>query len=436
MKILLAIVSFILIEVSSFAQAQPTKEDLQRRNQELSKEIEDIKANLEKTHGDKKATLSLLSKLNRKIEARNQIIENIKGEVYYIEKDIIHTYHEIDTLKKELDTLKAQYAKSIIYAYKNRSSYDFLNFIFSANNFRDALKRITYLKTYRQYREQQAARIKNTNLILKDKVSSLTGKKENKSAALVEQSNQMSILEEDKKEKDKALAEIQEKEKELAQTMKKKEKQRREIAAQINKIIQRELAEARKKEQENQKRIKDSINLANKKNPPINNNIIKIPPPIKKSQRPPSELENTPEGIITSTQFEKNKGSLPWPVDQKYVTLHFGVNSIPAKPRPINVVSDGVTMETQLGAPVKVIFDGEVASVSNIADKILVIVRHGKYFSAYSNLESANVTRGQKVIRGQVIGKAGANDDGAGEMELIITNEKGTNLNPESWIRK
>jgi len=433
------LVIFYLLLFTIVLNAQPTKEDLQRKNQQLSTEIDEIRANLSKTTGDKKETMRYRILLNRKIEARNQLIENIKGEVYYIEKDIIRNYREIDTLKKELDTLKAQYAKSIVYAYKNRSNYDFLNFLFSAGTFNDALKRVAYLKNYRQYREQQAGQIKKTNELLQKKVENLTGKRQDKGKALDEQKKQMSVLAEDKKEQDVTLSKIQSKEKELSAAMQKKQKQKQEIARAIKRIIDEELAKQRRIEQDRIKKYRDSVAVAVKKNNTTTNpNVVKIvtPASIKKGPRPPSELENTPEGIITSAEFEKNRGSLPWPVDQKIVTYHFGRNIIPAKPRPIIEIREGVTMETGIGAAVKTIFDGEVTKVYNVADQVLVVIKHGKYFTAYSNLSSASVAIGQKVNRGQVIGKAGVNDDGAGEMELLIINEKGTYLNPEGWVRR
>ena len=436
MKQLLFIFTLLFLSVSSFAQ-QPTKEDLQRKTQELTKEIEAIRAVLAKTTDDKKGTIRNRLLLSRKIEARNQIINNIKGEVYYIEKDIIRNYHEIDTLKKELDTLKAQYAKSIVYAYKNRSNYDFLNFLFSAGTFNDALKRIAYLKNYRQYREQQAGQIKKTNELLKRKVESLTGKREDKGKALEEQNKQMDVLEQDKKEQDLTLAKLQKTEKELSTAMQKKQKQRQDVARAIKKIIDDEIAFARKQEQQRLKKYNDSVTLANKKNPPTTNPLVKIPTETTpKVKRPPAELEISPEGLITSTEFRKNQGNLPWPVDQKLVTFHFGRNVIPAKPRPIIENRDGVTIETGIGASVKSIFEGEVTMVSNIADQVLIVIKHGSYFSAYSNLSSASVSKGQKVTRGQAIGRVSTNDDGQGEMELLITNEKGTYLNPESWVRR
>jgi septal ring factor EnvC (AmiA/AmiB activator) len=148
-----------------------------------------------------------------------------------------------------------------------------------------------------------------------------------------------------------------------------------------------------------------------------------------------SVLENTPEGVITSQKFEENKGHLPWPVDRGEIVLHYGINRIPGTTRPIEVPSDGISIETSIGANVKAIFDGEVASVSNIGDKQLIIVKHGKYFSTYSNLQSVSVGRGQKVSAGQVIGQAGANDEGVGSMDLQMDTERGT-INPEQWIRR
>ena len=63
------------------------------------------------------------------------------------------------------------------------------------------------------------------------------------------------------------------------------------------------------------------------------------------------------------------------------------------------------------------------------------VVQHGKYFTVYSNLASANVQRGQAIKTGQVLGKAGANDDGEGQVDFIIMKES-NNVNPEQWLRR
>jgi septal ring factor EnvC (AmiA/AmiB activator) len=64
-----------------------------------------------------------------------------------------------------------------------------------------------------------------------------------------------------------------------------------------------------------------------------------------------------------------------------------------------------------------------------------VIVRHGKYFSTYSGLSSAGVAKGDKVKVGQTLGRMAEKADGMGELEFMISNDKGANLNPRLWLR-
>lgn len=132
-----------------------------------------------------------------------------------------------------------------------------------------------------------------------------------------------------------------------------------------------------------------------------------------------------------NASFEKNKGALPWPADG-YVISHFGPNQYPGG---IDYNNPGVSIGVKLGAPVKSVFDGEVTLVNYMDDKQVVFIKHGKYFTVYSNLASASVQRGDKVKTGQVIGKAGVNDDGNGEVDFILMQES-NNVNPESWLKR
>ena len=83
----------------------------------------------------------------------------------------------------------------------------------------------------------------------------------------------------------------------------------------------------------------------------------------------------------------------------------------------------------------KSIFDGEVISVFDVEGESNVLIRHGKYFTTYGNLASSSVSKGDQVKSGQVIGKAGSNSDGNGEIEFLLLLEN-KNLDPASWIRR
>lgn len=433
---------FLLAAVAFAGNAQngQSKEELQRKTQQLLKEIEAVKQDLEETQKTKKQTLGVLRGIEKKMNIRNQIIQNIKGEVYLVERDIIKTYRDIDTLKKELGTLKEQYAQSVVYAYKNRSNYDFLNFLFSAGSFSDALKRVSYLKTYRSYRAQKAGDILNTQKQLEAKIASLSGKRQEKTVALNLEGKQMAELEVEKKEKDKVVAQIGSQEKKLRATLANREKERRQVQNAIAAVIKREKDEAMRREREEAKKRANEAAKTGTGNATATAKTT-TPPKTTTTTAPPkrreaSVLENTPEGLIRSQQFEENRGSLPWPVDKGVVTLRYGTNTIPGLgTKALEIPSDGLTMEVAVGASIKAVFDGEVSSVFNVGNIQVVTLKHGKYFTTYSNLQSVAVSKGAKVTAGQVIGRAAINDDGVGEVSFQIDTERGTQ-NPEIWLRR
>ena len=122
-------------------------DELKKKQVEIQREIDDLKKTLDATKKNKKAGLGQLSMIQKKIRLREEAIGNISDQIDVIQGSISKSRNEITRLKAELDTLKIQYEKSVVYAYKNRSNYDFLNFIFSASNFNDALRRVQYLKS-------------------------------------------------------------------------------------------------------------------------------------------------------------------------------------------------------------------------------------------------------------------------------------------------
>jgi septal ring factor EnvC (AmiA/AmiB activator) len=130
-----------------------------------------------------------------------------------------------------------------------------------------------------------------------------------------------------------------------------------------------------------------------------------------------------------NASFEKNRGALPWPVNG-FVISHFGPN----RWGDIDYNNPGVTIGAKVGESVKAVFKGEVTLVSYIDDKQAVFIKHGKYFTVYSNLGSASVKKGDDVETGQVIGKAGVNDEGQGQVDFILMKES-DNVNPESWLK-
>lgn len=423
---------FFLFALPAFSQQPVDKDALQKQRDQLKKDIAKTEEELNETQRTTKVNLGQLSLINKKLNLQGNVIDNISGEIKNLNDNIYLSQLEINKIRRILDTLKVEYAKSMVYAYKNRSNYDFINFIFSANSFNDAIKRIAYLKSYRAYREMQADNIIKTQAILEEKIALLSGSKKTKAEVLKEKDKELNKLQKQQQEKANIVSQLKGRQKELLAQVKEKRRQDAKIKNAITAMIRREIeiakAEAAKKEKARLEGLKNSKPESPSTKEEISS-AVKVTKPVS-VPKANSILVSSEADKELNASFEKNKGSLPWPADG-FVISHFGANQYPGG---IDYNNPGVSIGTKDGAAVKAVFDGEVTLVSYIDDKQAVFIKHGKYFTVYSNLSSATVKRGDKVSTGQIIGRAGLNDEGQGETDFILMKEN-DNINPESWLR-
>lgn len=486
-KIFLIIITLFLgvfIPSTTFCQP-PSREELTKQKQQIQREIDELNNSLNKVRTDKGNVLRKMNIVNTKIEARERLINNINKEMKRIDEDMYLKQVEIYRLKKELDTLKKKYAQSIVYAYKNRSNYQYLNFLFSANSFNDALKRVNYLKGYRKLREFEAQTINKTQGDLLVNIQQLNVNKEDKKGALVSQNEQLQVLEQDKKEKDEVVKQLRGQEKEINAQISKREKQRREINIAINAAIKREAAEAERKERERLAKIKaaeeakrkqleaeaaaaklaavkakaeadakikadaadkaaaearakkaeDDAKKAEQKSATYNTetaNTGKIITMPNGKTRDYSVFEGTAEGLKLSIDFESNRGRLPWPVSTGTICGKFGTEQVSTH---LKIERDGIFICLPVGTAVKSVADGEVSLIQNLDEYKFVMVRHGRYITVYNRLADVNVVKGQKINAGTLIGKAAVGDSGEGEFEFRVMNGSNKFVNPESWLK-
>jgi septal ring factor EnvC (AmiA/AmiB activator) len=426
LKRLLAALFFLTIVFRSEAQPPPvqTKADLEKERAAIQKEIDDVRQSLDETHRSKRETLGQLALLQRRLRLRESSIRNINAQLDVIQNDMNDSWREIVKLKEELDTLKIQYSQSIVFAYKNRSSYDFLNFIFSASTFNDALARMEYLKTYRAYREERAENIRNTQQLLQAKIDGLKQTREARADALKKQSRERSLLEDEKKEKDAVVQQLQSHEKELRKEMAAKQKQDRQLEGAITAAVRRAIREASKKNAE----AAAAAPVVKTPTPEAANNESAAPATLNTVKSGNREVFGTAEDLHLSGDFLKNRGHLPWPISGT-ISMSFGLHEYIPGIKHDNI---GVTIDAQPGAAVKAVFDGLVESILYIGDVPAVMIRHGKYFTTYSNLSTVSVTKGEKIRMGQIVGQV----DSKGQLEFIVSDEKGNYFDPERWLRR
>lgn len=429
---------------------------LENRKQELLKEIEEANKTLQQTKKSTRQNLSLQRELQNKIASRNAQIVNINKEISLIEGDISSTNDNVQTLEKEVDSLRARYAQLVVYAYKTRDSYDVLSFFFSATSFNDALRRYQYLQQYRENRRKQAENLLSTKALLGQKLVVLQEQKAQKAGALHTEQQQRVTLIADKKETDQTIAQLKDQEQELQQRINKSKAEARQVDQAIQDAIRREIAAAqkkaaaqalaRKKAADAKRKQQRELAAARRKAALEAARKAHKKPPAKPVAEEKEEEEDapvaktssedvlvaTPEALSLSRDFEANRGRLPWPVEAGRITGHFGTGRV----GKIEVDHNGIIIATARGAAVKAIFDGEVIMVFMVPGAgYMVTLRHGKYFTNYVRLLDVRVSKGANVKRGQTLGAAASGPgSNTGEIELQIYRNM-VKQNPEKWIR-
>ena len=432
MKFFKAVFFLVFVFAAFNAHAQSSGE-LKKQREALTQQLEQLNHEYQETANNKKTTLKQLNLLKQQINIREQKISNINSEVRNLDNQITENNHFVRNLQTQLDQLKKEYAAMVLFTYRNQSAYNKLMFIFAAKDFNQAYKRLKYLQQIGTYRERQARYIQETQTELHVKINDLDKNKKEKNTLLLDQEKEKKTLGDEKNTQVQVVADLSQHEGQLKQQQqdiqKKIAKKNKEIAA----TIRREIEEARRKAEEEARAAARAAAAAAAKAKAENKDVAVVPKvrTITKNSSTSEVLNATPEAAKLSSDFLDNRGALPWPVTNGSVKQGFGIYYDETR---IKNESLGWDIKTNPGASVRAVFQGEVSNVKDVSGTYLVVIKHGEYFTAYSNLKSVSVKAGQKVSTKQVIGTV-ATDSSTGEAIVSFSLYKGISaVNPKIWL--
>ena len=423
-------IAFFLICVfaatGAFAQSSA---ELKRRREKLTQELEQLNQEYQETASSKKVSLKQLNILKAQINLREEKITNINSEVRNLDNQISQNNNTVRTLQGQLDQLKKEYAGMVLFAYRNQSAYNKLMFIFASKDFNQAYRRLKYLQQFGTYRERQAGYIQGTQQDLHVKIVELDRNKKEKNNLLVSQEKEKEELGKAKNNQVKVIVDLSKHQGELKKQQRAVQQRIAKTNREINSAIRREIEEARR---EAEAKAREAARIAAAKAKAENREVVApTKKPITRSSTNSEALNATPEAAKLSNDFLGNRGRLPWPVANGQLIHGFGTYTDSEGIRNDNT---GYEIRTSSGAAVRAVFEGEVTKVVDVSGTYLVIIRHGEYFTAYSNLRSVSVGKGQKVSTKQTIGSV-ATDPSSGEAEVIFALYKGTSVvNPKLWL--
>ncbi len=426
MKILKLLTLLLLLIGFGVAFSQNKKEDLQKQREEINAKIALTKKLIRESESNQKVTSSQLAILNEQLAYREQLLRNINRDIYNIDGEIGSKEANISNLNSELENLKKEYARMVVQAYKNRSSYDKLMYIFSSKNFNQAFKRLKLTQHYAATRKKHVAEIEETKTKISENIQALQADKQEKERLANAKEKEKKEIAQNKESQQQKLSSLQKEEKKLRDQQKKQESDRKKLTAKIEEIIRKEIEEARRKE-------KERAEAEAKKN--ASTGTAGAKPNDKSTTKP---IAAAPEVVALSADFEKNKGTLPWPISSGVITQRFGKHPH-ASIAGIEVNSNGVDFVTEKDAGVYAVFGGTVTSIFSIPGAGQnVIITHGSYKTVYSGLTNVSVSVGDKVSTKEKIGNVLYDgEEYTMHFEVWKVNaESGTAQNPESWIKR
>lgn len=398
LSFLLAIYCLFVLNLTGLGQDK--KQQLQNNKQKIEAEIEYNTRLLEETKKTKKTTLNQLIILKNQIESREKLIQTINEQIKSADNQIALNNEIISELRKDLKNLKDEYAKMIYFAYRNRSSFDRLMYIFAASDVNQAFKRLKYFQQYANYRKTQAELIINTQEDIQFTILELENHKHEKLELLMSLKEERDHLASTRLQQNSTYSILNQKEKDLAKTIREKEKAAKKLQKEIEKIIAEE------------------ISLASKKTGTTKTGTFAL----------------TPAEMKLSASFEENKGGLPWPLEKGIISSTFGEHPHPVL-KQVKTKNNGIDIITDEKTKARAVFGGEVTRVMSIPNyNYVIMIRHGEYLSVYSNLSEVYVQNGQQITTKQEIGEVHT-DKKESKTELHFELWKGKSLlNPSNWL--
>jgi septal ring factor EnvC (AmiA/AmiB activator) len=438
--------SFVLVpQLQSQNGTKNSKKDLENKKKRINDEISEINSMLSETKASKKSSIGALVNINMKLEKRQDLINTINAEIIEINRDIKESEKQTEQLKANLEKLKGDYARMIIFAQRNQDAYSKIMFVFAAENFNQAYARLKYMQQYSEFRKKQAAEIISTQTQLLAKLKELKEQRHEKNVLLGNEEEEKINLSSEKQEQEQVLTELQKKEKELKVQLDKKKQDAVELQLAIKKLIEAEIkrkleesakaeaaaiaAKKAKEEKENKTKVVKEKTTKEKEKVIVDD--VKPEKEKKENLFMPALTEET-EAL--GTDFSNNRGKLPWPVGKGVICETYGEHEHPAI-KGFMMFNNGVEICATKGTQARAVFEGEVTgiAVSPTGGK-LVIIRHGEYLSVYSNITDVTVKTGQKVTLKQIIGTV-AHDEEEGKTSMNLQIWKGQKtMDPSGWL--
>lgn len=369
-------------------------EELDAQIKRAEKEIAKNEKLLKEVTASKKSNQTEVKLLQNKINKRQEVVGSLNEQIKLISNNIANKQADISSMQEQLAKLKEEYAQMVRVAYKNHLVGTPLHLIFSSDDLSVATHRIGLLTRYNQALSGRAEEISTRSQQIASEVGELSAKQADLDKTKAEHQKSLKTLSKEKKELDAAGKKLAANEKKISKELKKRREEKKKAQQTLQKIIDEETRKTKRKMTDAERRAVTALN----------------------------------------GRFDQNKGKMLMPVNGGVIIERFGKHPHPTEKR-VTVINKGVNIAAPKGSEVFAVFEGEVARVMFISGlNNCVMLRHGDYFTIYSNLSTVCVKAGDKVGTNTQLGTISSGDNPEDYQLHFEVWFHTINQDPEIWL--
>jgi murein hydrolase activator len=337
--------------------------------------------------------------LTRLIAVQDEQLRRMQQEQQQILEELNLIESNINELEDQLNQLIDQYQQTLSYLYKHGRTTE-VALLMTSTSINQLLVRSYYLSKFDEYRSEQEHQIRS--------------KQQEFEIARTD-------LDSTRRRNSQSLQEIETQKQELAE---REQQQRRNVELLQNDI---ENWESQLAQKEDERRQLDQIL----------SELVEEEESLAGGEFSAARVADVSDEELMAfeTSFSDSRGQLPWPVENGTVVERFGNRVHPVLRTTTQNL--GIDIAAPARSQVQVVNDGYVLRVQPVTGYgDMVMVRHGRYITAYGNLSEYFVTRGDVLRKGDVIGLSGDDNSIRGEVLFFVIRDGSNNVNPESWIQR
>ncbi|BDS14726.1 murein hydrolase activator EnvC family protein [Aureispira anguillae] len=404
--------TFLLILIGCTTCLAQSRSDLEKKRRSINHEINKTNLLIRKTTNNKKATFQKLNLLKQQIDSREESIEVAMHHVDQIDTMIDRKMTVVEVLESDLVVLRSNYKKLIRQLYRYKISRNVISFLLSSNSFNQAYQRWIYIQHLEGYRNMQAKFIQQTQKDLTQRINQLEQQKSEQDLLLQQEIEQKQLLADEKKNKAQLIEQLKKKEARLRSDLKRKKRYKIQLNKKIERAILEQIASAKEAARKYQQ---------------------------QQTKKPRRQQQPAPSILLedeASRQFAQQRGQLMSPIYHGVIVGYYGRRNHPLF-QDVIVNNNGIDIKGQYNSVVRNVYKGEVVSIFTIPGfNNAVMVKHGNYYTTYSNIAKVYVKKGQRLKTGGQIGTIGRDTNAGGHVLHFEVWHNKSKENPANWIKR